>query len=336
MSSPHTSSDNNELTRVWNEANVWVLRVHSGLTSSEERREFEAWHARSPLHRAQFQDAERFWHALDGLTGQVTREKHESTHHHFVRRRAHPLTSALQSHWSAIAATLLVVLTTMSLWSNLTVWLSDYNTAPGEQKSVPLADGSTVFLNTHSAFSVNLSENSRSLALTQGEALFEVAHDIERPFEVTVDGWVVRAVGTTFNIDRHANKITVTVIEGAVRLLHENDVWDIPVGYRIAYDEHHIVAELESVDVFKTIAWRKREFSFTDMPLSRIVEELNRYRSGKIVIATASLRDLRLSGSLSLDDPNQALHMLQNVFPFRVTQFTPYLTIVILNLLITH
>ncbi|MFY4729554.1 FecR family protein [Nitrospira sp. BLG_2] len=328
MSAPHSSSDNHELTRVWDEANVWVLRVHSGLLSAEEHREFEAWRARSPLHRLQFQDAERFWHTLDGLTGQVTREKHESPHGHFIPRRAHPLTSVLRSHWSAIAATFVVVLTATLLWSTLTVWLSDYKTAPGEQKSVSLADGSTVFLNTQSAFSVNLSEQRRSLALTRGEALFEVAHDIERPFEVTVGGWIVRAVGTTFNIDRHADNITVTVVEGAVRLLHDNDVWDIPVGYRIAYDEHHIIGELEPVDILKTIAWRKGEFSFTDMPLSRIVEELNRYRSGKIVIATASLGDLRLSGSLSLEDPIQALKMLQNVFPFQVTQFTSFLTIV--------
>ncbi len=328
MSTQHCSSDNNERSDVRNEANIWILRIHSGLMSSEERREFEAWHARSPIHQAQFRDVERFWQTLDGLTGQVTREKHTSTLGDFVTRGAPAWASGLQSHWSAIAATFLIVVTTMLLWSTLTGRLSDYKTAPGEQKSVPLADGSTVFLNTHSAFSVNLSEHRRSLTLTQGEALFEVAHDIERPFEVIADGWIVRAVGTTFNIDRRADKITVTVIDGAVRLLHDNDAWDIPVGYRVAYDKHHIVNELESVDVLKITEWRTGEFSFTDMPLTVIVEELNRYRPGRIVIATASLQDLRLSGSVSLDDPDHSLKMLQKVLPFRVQQLTSYLTLI--------
>lgn len=295
--------------------------------SSEQRRAFEVWHARSPVHQEQFRDAERFWDALDGLAGQVTRERHESTHDESIG--PHTVSRVWQrSRWQSIAATVLVVGTTVWLWSALTLWLSDYTTAPGEQKSVILADGSTVFLNTESAFSVKLTEDRRALTLTQGEALFQVAHDTARPFEVMVDGWVVRAVGTTFNIDRHSDTIKVTVIEGAVRLQHHNDAWDIPVGYQIGYDGDHIVSEMELVDTSKAVAWRNNEFSFTDMPLGAIVEELNRYRSGTIVIATTSLRDVRVSGSISLNDPHQALAMLQKVFPFKTTHLTSYLTIV--------
>lgn len=329
MSTQHTSSDRNERSRAWDEANTWILRIHSGLMSSQERREFKAWHARSPVHQVQFRDAEQFWRTLDRLDGQVTREKHLTTPDDFVTRRAFPLTSGLtlRSRWPAIAATFLIV-TTMLLWSTLPVWLSDYTTATGEQKSVTLADGSIVFMNTHSAFSVNLSERRRSLTLTQGEALFEVAHDTERPFEVTVDGWVVQAIGTTFNIDRHADNMTVTVVEGAVRLFHDSQAWDIPAGYRITYDGRHIVKEPEPVDVLKITGWRTGEFSFTDMPLSMIVEELNRYRPGRIMIATAPLRDLRLSGSVSLNNPDHSLKMLQKVFQFRVTSLTSYLTVI--------
>jgi len=330
MSTQHTSSDHSERMRAWDEANTWILRIHSGLMSSQERREFEAWHARSPVHQGQFRDAERFWRALDGLDGQVRREKHPTAPDDFVRHRAFSLPSGLtlRSRWPAIAATVLIITTTILLWSLLTVRSNDYTTGTGEQKSVTLADGSTVLLNTHSAFSANLSEHRRSLTLTQGEALFAVAHDTERPFEVTVDGWIVRAIGTTFNIDRHTDNMTVTVIEGAVRLLRDDQAWDIPAGYRITYDKHHIVNEPEPVNVLKITGWRTGEFSFTDMPLSMIVEELNRYRPGRILIATAPLRDLRLSGSVSLNDPDHSLKMLQKVFQFRVTPLTSYLTVV--------
>jgi transmembrane sensor len=328
MSAPHIPSDNNELTRAWDEANEWMLRLHSGLTS-DERREFEAWHAQSPIHRAQFRDAERFWLALDALTDQVVREEPRAAYGRFVTGRTLPRTLGLQFRWSAIAAAFLLVFTALFVWPMLTLWLNDYQTASGEQKAVGLADGSTVVLNTFSAFSVNLSEQRRSLTLTQGEALFEVSHDIERPFEVTVDGWIVRAVGTTFNIDRHTNTTTVTVIDGAVRLLHDKDVWDIPVGHRITYDKHHIVGKLEPADVAETIAWRKGEFVFTDMPFGMIVEELNRYRPGRIVIAAPPLRDLRLSGSVALDDPDHSLRMLQQVYPFRIIRLTSYITIVL-------
>lgn len=327
MSTPHNSNGNTELSRAREEANTWLLRMHSGLMSTEERREFEAWRARSPVHQEQFRDAERFWDALDGLAGQVTREKHDTAYNHSNRL---PLLYRVwqRSDWQPIAATFLIIVTTMLLWPTITFWLSDYRTAPGEQKSVLLTDGSTVFLNTQSALSVKLSDQRRVLTLAQGEALFLVAHDSERPFEVMVDEWVVRAVGTTFNIDRHSDIITVTVIEGAIRLHHHKDAWDIPVGHQISYDKDHIVSGMKLVDTSKVVAWRKGEFTFSDISLLMIVEELNRYRSGRIVIAPTLLHDLRLSGSISLSDPEESLKMLQKVFPIRIISLTSYLTII--------
>jgi transmembrane sensor len=93
-----------------------------------------------------------------------------------------------------------------------------YETAISQQRTVTLADGSAVQLNTHTRLEVQLSGKLRELHLLEGEALFTVAHDTTRPFEVHVGEAVVRAVGTQFNIRRDVRDTTVSVLEGAVHV----------------------------------------------------------------------------------------------------------------------
>jgi transmembrane sensor len=94
-----------------------------------------------------------------------------------------------------------------------------FQTKVGEQRSVVLADGSRVTLNTASKIEVRLQADHRVVQLLQGEALFEVAHDAQRPFDVHAGHVVVRAVGTQFDIDRRATRTVVTVVEGRVAML---------------------------------------------------------------------------------------------------------------------
>jgi transmembrane sensor len=55
--------------------------------------------------------------------------------------------------------------------------------------------------------------------LDRGEALFSVAPDPERPFEVNAGSGVITAVGTAFNVRRREdNEVVVTVTDGIVEI----------------------------------------------------------------------------------------------------------------------
>ncbi|MFD2427832.1 FecR family protein [Sphingobium scionense] len=91
-----------------------------------------------------------------------------------------------------------------------------YRTALGETRTVQLADGSRIHLNTNSSVEVALRDDIRQITLLKGEAQFDVAHDKKRPFIVNADGTLVRAVGTMFNVRLRADVTELTVIEGIV------------------------------------------------------------------------------------------------------------------------
>lgn len=322
-----------EANRAWEEANAWLLRVHSGIMSEQEQEDFEAWRRRDAAHEFQFRQAEGFWRALNGLASQVRRDPLPreiaalSTGTLSIRSGLSTL-SRHKARWGvAVAAALVLAVFSPMVWSTVEFWSADHHTLTGKQSMVSLADGSRVHLNTRSALSVTLSERRRALSLKQGEALFEVAHDPGRPFEVAVNGRVVRAIGTIFNIAQDDHRTTVSVLDGAVRLLDGEHTVEIRKGERVMFGGTRNASGPEPFNASAVTAWRRQELIFDQMPLGDIVAHMNRYRTDTIVVLGTTLRAQRLSGSLGLQDSARALSLLQQTLPFHITHVTPYLTI---------
>lgn len=88
-------------------------------------------------------------------------------------------------------------------------------TAPGVSREIAFADGTRVALNGASKLRI---DDSRSLALVEGEAYFEVAHHADRPFRLQVGSRMIQDVGTAFDVSIAPETIRVSVREGAVAI----------------------------------------------------------------------------------------------------------------------
>jgi len=86
-----------------------------------------------------------------------------------------------------------------------------------------LGDGSLVTLNTSSSIEVHMAKDRRTVKLLAGEALFEVAHDTKRPFDVTTGDATVRAIARNSTWTAAPPSTTVTVVEGRVALFTTPD-----------------------------------------------------------------------------------------------------------------
>jgi transmembrane sensor len=125
--------------------------------------------------------------------------KEGMTPRHGVLRAAAARTES-RHLWFAAAATIVVGL---ALWIGVAVFRDDssYTTAVGEQRSITLADGSVIFLNTSSAVRVRYGQSARDIELIRGEARFQVAKCPLRPFTVATSVASVRALGTRKGIE---------------------------------------------------------------------------------------------------------------------------------------
>jgi transmembrane sensor len=128
----------------------------------------------------------------------------------------------------AIAASITAVAVVGGTLTMLELSAPTYATALGEQRSIQFADGSTVELNSRSKIRVKYSKQERDIELLEGQALFQVAHDVSRPFIVAVGATRVRAVGTQFDVYKKSNGTVVTVVEGRVAVYSARTSGEVP------------------------------------------------------------------------------------------------------------
>ena len=153
-------------------------------------------------------------------------------------------------------------------------------TEKGQKTTVILPDGTTVWLNSDSRLSYDMSYdiNDRNVKL-EGEGYFEVAEDQERPFTVHLANYSVTALGTSFNISAYSNEnhITTTLIEGKVRV-HSNAIdTQLTENQAITYDKtSNKFMKENDVQSYISGLWRNNELAVspgtTLMELTVILE----------------------------------------------------------------
>ncbi len=325
--STYTSTDQ----RIAEEAAQWLIELEDGGADASA---FAAWLHASPRHVEEFLLISAVWRAADGIDDaheidieglvaqardNVKRLDDESatiSRSFAVRDR---MRSALRSRLTAVVAALALLGT---LWMGLHDNALDYRTAVGEQRVVKLPDGSIVTLNTRSRIKVRLAEHERSVELIKGEALFEVAHDEQRPFRVLAGATVVRAVGTQFNVYRTRSGTTVSVVEGIVELTSrsEHPTSGTPTADRPervkAGEQAQLSAQGEmlqhaATEIDPVIAWRERRLIFRNEPLAAIAAEFNRYNATRLTVEGPATSARRITGVFDADNPGALIAFLQ-------------------------
>ena len=75
---------------------------------------------------------------------------------------------------------------------------------------------------------------------------------------------------------------------------------------------------VERVDTASVSAWRQRMLVFNNIPMSQVIEEINRYRTGKIVLLNARLGASLVQARLSVDRFNDFTSLIQRVYDAKV------------------
>jgi transmembrane sensor len=243
---------------------------------------------------------------------------------------------------AAIAASIVFALTVTAILSLDTFRIPTYATAIGEQRSLVLKDGSTVELNSRSKIAVRYSKQARHVELLEGQALFRVAKDANRPFVVKAGATSVRAVGTEFDVYQKRDGTVVTVVEGQVAILTDHPVTlpdhgvpatraSVPRPHNLqfpAIDPRRIgniviaageqltvtpkeIQMAEHPNIANATAWTQRQLVFESASLADVAEEFNRYNDRQLIVGDPSLETFHVSGVFSSTDPASLIRFLR-------------------------
>ncbi|VVE86812.1 FecR domain-containing protein [Pandoraea bronchicola] len=207
-------------------------------------------------------------------------------------------------------------------------WRADVNTGVGERRTVQLADGTTLSLNTDSAVDISLSQDTRRLRLVRGEIAITTGADADhghRPFFVDTAQGSLQALGTRFAVRQHDDSATVTVLEGAVRIVPAkatNAATVLTAGQGATFDATTLRSRFEDTGAANAAAaWTQGMLVVHAMPLGDFLTELGRYRRGHLGYAP-EVAGLRVSGIYPVDDTDRVLDMLSRALPVDVRRYT--------------
>lgn len=207
-------------------------------------------------------------------------------------------------------------------WINPVLSQQQFSTPIGGRSEITLTDGSHVALNTQTSLRFQERLRSREVTLDSGEALFDVRHEKIRTFHVSAGAADVRDIGTRFTVRVHPNDVDVdvAVLEGQVELTF------VPTASRLLMSVNDAartsggqIAKLVEQRAFEEmVSWKDGMLQFSATPLRQVVEELQRYRTGRIVMSDRDVAALRISGGFASENPDLLLTTLPKVLPVTV------------------
>jgi transmembrane sensor len=331
-------------TSILEQASHWWELLHSDSVSNSDHHEFGQWVARSPERVEAYLQTARLVKAIKSprliwpstAAEVLIREAKASPQTALpfsTTRVSAPVARGEARHvrsgfaWAAAAAVLLMGVG-VALFMLKTP--QEFRTALGEQRSVLLADGSRVTLNTASTIEVDLRRGRRDVRLVRGEALFEVAHNPARPFVVRAGNALLNDVGTQFNVDMRSNGTTVTVVEGRVAVNSGSpresaggqaahggpgtlEALILGANDRVVITPAGLGAPQHGVNVSSAVAWTQRQLVFEHRPLSEVAEEFNRYNRDRIDIDSAELKRQEVTGVFEAKDPASFIAFLSSI-----------------------
>ena len=311
------SVDDNVITtdELRQQAWVWLRLFHSGNVKPQDAEQFKYWLAGNPAHAAAFRQAKEQWAVIGPAAAKLIRSntgQARAPRMPLLRRRAF-----LGAAVSAAAVTGFAVFHGPDgMWSTPAEWRADFHTKTGEQRVLTLADSVNVTLNTQTSIRRQITDNATTgIDLIAGEAAVDLPGRGHGAAMFSVVAGVGRSQSASgrFEVRYLDGKVCVTCIEGVVQVAHPSGNRELRARQQTVYDGHAMggVALVEPANV---AAWRKGELVFTEVRLADVVEEINRYRPGRVVLMNTSVRNRPVTGSFYIASLDLALEQLQHAF----------------------
>lgn len=194
----------------------------------------------------------------------------------------------------------------------------------GGEYKIQLADGSRVWLNAETEFRypVHFAGEKRQVYI-KGEAYFEVAADVRRPFVVGTSGGVdVKVLGTKFNVSSYDDEMNVvtTLVQGSVEVGNEVKKVKIVPDEQLIFHKGDGSFLTQKVDATVYSAWKDGKIIFEEQRLEDIMRQLGRWYEMTVFFVNEEVKNYRFSGDLKkYDDFDQIVRMLEEVSGLQIS-----------------
>jgi transmembrane sensor len=299
------------------EALEQLVHATSGEASVADLQALEQWRARSTAHAEAYRRAIGVWQSLgiaasEGVTEQdrALIEGHAGRPTHGDRsygRRMFLTGGAMAA--VGIAA---MVRPPLGLWPSLSELRADYRTDAGQRRTVDLAQGVSIELNTRTSILHRTAQDEMPrIELLSGEVAVQTLTAATQPVTVIADaGRVVVAARSRSNLRYDGEVVRVTCLDGTVNVDGRGRDGTLHAGEQLVYSADNI-SSVMAVDPAVVAAWQRGWLIFSDEPLTRVLDEVNRYWRGRIFLLNSELGRRHVSARVELVRIDEVIDYVQ-------------------------
>lgn len=323
----------------------WFARMQDSERTACDEADFQRWLAQDPANERAYRRLENLWANLtrvhDAPRIQQAREAAVAEARHSAQTLAGAARRRGLGWLAGIAASAVVALAMVA--NQVLVQENVYETTVGDRRTIQLADGSELTLNTDSRVAVHYGWRGRNVSLERGQARFKVAHSVLRPFWVDAGRGRIRSIGTEFDVYRQADQVHVALLEGRIQVTSLEapssgrgpraagkqpaaaagtgaaapQVLDMTAGQQTSLSAQGF-APVRHIDAAQATAWLDGKLVFDDVRLLDAVEDVNRYSTRKIHVLDAGLGDLRVNGVFRTDRADAFIEAVRRSLPVTI------------------
>ncbi|NIB38769.1 DUF4880 domain-containing protein [Pseudomaricurvus alkylphenolicus] len=330
------------------QAAEWISILDSGDISPEEFETFLQWRDQSPQHKCEFERMQDAWNRVSAYEVPVpaSLRPKQNRHRSFRQWLQQALRPFLQpTGWVAVATAasllLAVVLIPPGEVPDTPSGPAQVSTAVETKPQVYVADraqvlkirlqdNSILHLKPLSEVKVSYTNSVRKIELQRGEAFFDVARDLRRPFRVYANDGLVEALGTQFAVALDGmdlsgtHDLSVKLVEGVIKVSRLDAQQDFQ--RLMTRPGHHLLISTDqsdgdattwaTTDIYESspdagISWTRGRLIFRGTQLQLALDEINRHSSHTLVLKDRELNDIPIYASFDAGDWRAALKAIE-------------------------
>lgn len=279
------------------------------------------WLIENEAHRATFEAAKQVVQQLSFQLPATEIQQELQSLKHQLNTKITPKRALLsRRRVLGIAASFLLLLGAWGLYKTFSPQpMVEVITAYGETQTFELPDQSLITLNANSKLSYpkNWRKGRARSVWLEGEAWFEVVHQPKAPFTVFTNQGDIQVLGTSFNVQKRAQNLQVTLVEGKVNVAFKNaESFIMNPGEQVTLQQG--VIKKTQADVEAATAWRLGKLIFRNASIASIVDRLQNEYGWTIQVKKEALLERKVNASIAKNNPELLLEALREIYEFDI------------------